>query len=519
MIRKLLRYLGAYKKQAVLAPIFVMFEAALEVFLPFLMSRIVDIGIASRDIPYILRVGGLMVAIAVASLLFGMAVSRASSTAGAGFAKNIRAAMFKRIQDFSFANTDRLSTASLVTRLTTDITSTQNTFMMALRLGVRSPSMLIFATIMAFSINRELAAIFFLAIPILGAAMGIIMFKAHPRFKKMLAQYDELNRDVQEDLVGIRVVKSFVRENHETDKFRRVSGRVMELQYSAEKLVVGIMPVMMLVMYASMIAIAWFGGVKIIGGGMMTGDLMSFISYTTQIMMSLMMLGQVFIMLVISRASFARIFEVLDEEPEIKEPASPVASVPDGSVEFRDVRFYYSKKSEEPTLCHISLSIKPGETVGIMGATGSSKTSLVQLIPRLYDVQEGAVLVGGHDVREYALKPLRDSVAMVLQNNVLFSGTIRENLKWGDPNATDEEVAAACRIAQAHEFIMSFPNGYDTDLGQGGVNVSGGQKQRLCIARALLKRPKIMILDDSTSAVDTETDRRLRAGLKRELSV
>ncbi len=518
MLKPLLRHLGAYKKQAILAPITMVLEVALEVTIPFLMSRIINIGIANRDMAYITRIGLIMIGMAILSLCFGMLTSRLSSTAGAGFAKNLRRGMFAKIQDFSFSNIDRFSTASLVTRLTTDVTSVQNTFMMTLRLAVRAPVMLVFAVIMAVTINTELATVFLIAVPVLGATLAFVMSNAHPRFKKMLAEYDKMNRNVQEDLIGIRVVKAFVRENHETEKFREVSTRVMQLQYSAERIVIFIMPAMMLVMYGCMIAISWFGGVRIINGTMLTGDLMSFISYTSQILVSLMMMGMVFMMLVITRASFARIAEVLQEKSNIVSPKGGIPEVPDGSVAYKSVRFRYSAGSGEPTLSDIDLTIPAGQTVGIMGATGSAKTTLVQLIPRLYDVEEGSVLVGGNDVRKYDLKALRDSVAIVLQNNVLFSGTIRENLKWGNEGATDEEIQKACRIAQAHDFIMSFPKGYDTELGQGGVNLSGGQKQRLCIARALIKRPKIMILDDSTSAVDTDTDRRIRSGLKQELA-
>ncbi len=518
MLKTLLRYLGAYKKQTILSPITMVLEVAMEVTIPFLMSRIINIGVANRDMAYITQIGLLMIGMAFLSLCFGMLTSRLSSTAGAGFAQNLRRALFAKIQDFSFSNIDRFSTASLVTRLTTDVTSVQNTFMMSLRLAVRAPVMLVFAVIMAVSINTELATVFLIAVPVLAATLIFVMSSAYPRFRKMLAEYDKMNRNVQEDLIGIRVVKAFVREDHETEKFREVSTQVMKLQYAAERIVIWIMPMMMFVIYACMIAISWFGGVRIINGTMLTGDLMSFVSYTTQILMSLMMMGMVFMMIVITRASFTRIAEVLDEKTDIVSPKDGISEVPDGSVAYKNVRFRYSTGSGEPTLCDIDLAIPAGQTVGVMGATGSAKTTLVQLIPRLYDVEAGSVLVGGNDVRDYDLRALRDSVAIVLQNNVLFSGTIRENLKWGNADATDEEIEKACRIAQAHDFIMGFPNGYDTDLGQGGVNLSGGQKQRLCIARALLKRPKIMILDDSTSAVDTDTDRRIRSGLKQELA-
>jgi ATP-binding cassette subfamily B protein len=423
------------------------------------------------------------------------------------------------VLDFSFANVDKFSTASLVTRLTTDVNNMQNLFMMAIRMAIRAPAMLILAVVMAITINAELAVIFMLATPVLAAIMALIMFNAHPRFVKMLKEYDRMNADVQEDLIGMRVVKAFVREDHENEKFREAAGRVRDMQLAAEKIVIWSMPAMQFVMYGCVLALSWFGGVKVIGGGMLTGDLMSFLTYTMQILMSLMMLGMVFIMFVINRASFNRIVEVLDEMPGIVDPAGGgLTEVPDGGVELKTSASATAAQAKKSTLKNISFTIRPGEIVGVMGATGAAKTTLVQLVPRLYDVQEGSVLVGGHDVRDYNLKALRDAVAMVLQKNVLFSGTIRDNLRWGNENAADAEIAEACRIAQAHEFIMSFPKGYDTDLGQGGVNLSGGLKQRLCIARALLKQPKIMILDDSTSAVDTATDQLIRSGFKKRLS-
>lgn len=519
MIKKLARYIGEFKKQTILTPVAMIGEVGLEVTIPLLMARIVNVGVMNADVPYIVKIGLIMIGMAIVSLIFGALSARLAATAAAGFAKNVREALFNKVLDFSYANVDKFSTASLVTRLTTDVNNMQNLFMMAIRMAIRAPTMLILAIIMAVSVNAELAVVFIVAAPVLAVAMWIIMSNAYPRFMKMLKEYDRMNGDVQENLIGIRVVKAFVRENHENEKFREAAGRVRDMQLAAEKIVIWNMPVMQLVMYGCMLGIAWFGGVKVIGGGMLTGDLMSFLAYTMQILMSLMMLGMVFIMFVINRASFNRIVEVLDETPSIVNPAGGgLTEVPDGSVEFKDVSFRYSSTSEEPTLKNVSFTIRPGEIVGVMGATGSAKTTLVQLIARLYDVQEGGILVGGHDVRDYNLKALRDEVAMVLQKNVLFSGTIRDNLRWGNEHATDEEIAEACRIAQAHEFIMSFPKGYDTDLGQGGVNVSGGQKQRLCIARALLKQPKIMILDDSTSAVDTATDQLIRTGFKKRLS-
>ncbi len=519
MIKKLARYIGEYKKQTILTPLTMIGEVALEVTIPLLMARIVNIGVANGDVNYIVKIGLLMIGMAMVSLTFGALSARFAATAAAGFAKNIRAALFERVMNFSFSNVDKFSTASLVTRLTTDVNNMQTLFMMTIRMAVRAPTMLILAILMAVSVNAQLAVIFILAAPILAAAMAVIMFNAHPRFVKMLKEYDKMNANVQENLIGMRVVKAFVREEHEDEKFREAAGRVRDMQLAAEKIVIWNMPAMQFVMYGCMLAIAWFGGVKVIGGTMLTGDLMSFLTFTMQILMSLMMLGMVFIMFVINRASFSRIMEVLDETSAIVNPADGgVMEVLDGGIQFNNVSFRYSSTSEESTLKDISVSIRPGETVGIMGATGSAKTTLVQLIPRLYDVQEGSISVGGRDVRSYNLKALRDSVAMVLQKNVLFSGTIRDNLRWGNEQATDEEIAEACRIAQAHDFIMSFPKGYDTDLGQGGVNVSGGQKQRLCIARALLKKPKIMILDDSTSAVDTATDQLIRSGFKKRLS-
>lgn len=511
MLKKFYTYVGEYKRPTLLTMLMMVLEVALEVIIPFIIARIVNVGVENGDLAYIARMGFLMIGLALLSLLFGALAARFSSTAGAGFAKNLRAALFNRVQDFSFSNLDKFSTGSLVTRITTDVSSAQNTYMMMSRMAIRAPIMLLCAIAMATAINASLAVIFLLAAPLLFALIAIIMSIAYPRFRKMLTEYDHMNTNIQENLVSIRVVKAFVREGYENEKFDAAATRVRDAAFRAERIGIYIMPVMQLIMYGCIMAIIWFGGSQIIGGSMLVGDLMSFITYTTQILMSLMMLGMVFGMFVMSRASLTRILEVLEEQPGIVNRENPILSgVPDGSVEFSNVSFRYKESSEEATLKKINFTIAPGETVGIIGATGSAKTTLVQLIPRLYDVQDGSVLVGGQNVRDYDLQILRNAVAMVLQNNVLFSGTIKENLKWGNEHATDEEIATACRIAQAHEFIMSFPNGYETDLGQGGVNVSGGQKQRLCIARALLKQPKIMILDDSTSAVDTATDQKLR---------
>ncbi len=514
MIKKLAPYVGAYKKEAILAPITVILEVLLEIFIPFLMSKIVDIGIANSDIGYVVRIGIMMLVMAMFSLLFGALSGRYASVASVGFAKNIRSALFKKIQDFSFFNVDKFSTPSLVTRLTADITNTQLAFMLIIRILVRAPIMLFCATFMVIKINAQLATIFLVAIPFLGAVLAIIATKAFPLFQKMLDKYDSMNASVQENLIAIRVVKAFVREDHESQKFREASETLMHAQIKAERFMIILMPAMMFTMYGCMIAISWFGGRQIIAGQMLTGELMGFISYVMQILMSLMMISMIFVMLVLSRASVTRIVEVFDEEIDIIDTdADENLTVKNGAIKFENVSFSYSKNEERPVLKNINLSINSGEVVGIVGGTGSAKTTLVQLIPRLYDATKGRVSVGGNDVRDYKIHNLRDKVAMVLQKNVLFSGTIKENLKWGNDNATDEEITAACKAAQAHEFIMSFPDGYETDLGQGGVNVSGGQKQRLCIARALLKDPKIIILDDSTSAVDTATDAKIRQSL------
>lgn len=447
-----------------------------------------------------------------------MLSGRFAAVASMGFAKGIRKKLFDKIQEFSFANIDRFSTASLITRLTTDVNSVQMAFMMIIRMLVRAPIMLISATIMTIIINARLAVVFLVAIAVLSAALYFIATMAYPRFRAMLVRYDSMNASVQENLIAIRVVKAFVREDHENEKFREAADAVRKAQLRAEKIVISTMPIMQFVMYCCMIAISWFGGRMIISETLLTGEFMSFISYVGQIMMSLMMISFVFIGIVMSRASTIRIVEVIDEEIDIKDDSGKDdLKVEDGSVVFDNVSFSYSKNIDNLTLSECSFEIKSGETVGIIGGTGSGKTSLVQLIPRLYDVLEGKVLAGGHDVRDYSIATLRNAVSVVLQKNVLFSGTIRENLRWGNENATDEEIEEACRSAQAHDFIMSFPKGYDTDLGQGGVNVSGGQKQRLSIARALLKKPKIIILDDSTSAVDTATDSKIRQALRENL--
>jgi ATP-binding cassette subfamily B protein len=516
MIKKLWPFLGEYKKATILTPIMVVFEVVLELMIPLLMARIVDYGIQGEGgMSYTIRMGLLMILMAIVALIFGALSGKFAAEAGMGFAKNIRSGLFEKIQGYSFANVDKFSTASLVTRLTTDVTNTQNAFMMIIRMAIRAPIMLIGATIMAVSINARLSMIFLISIPVLSLTLFFIGKNAHPRFLAMLEKYDGLNEKVQDFIVNIRVVKSFVREDHEESRFLENAKQVRDAQLNAEKLVILNMPIMQLTIYTSVVAILWFGGNMVIDGTFNIGQMSSFIMYIMQVLISLMMISMIFIMMIISRASFSRIIEGLEEKPTLDdEGADPNLQLNDGAIEFKNVSFSYTNDPDNVVLNQINLSIKSGETIGIIGGTGSSKTTLVQLIPRLYDVLSGEVVVGGHNVKDYKLNVLRDNVAMVLQNNVLFSGTIKDNLKWGNEHATDEEVERAAKAAQAHDFIMSFPHGYDTDLGQGGVNVSGGQKQRLTIARALLKNPKVMILDDSTSAVDTATDAKIRAVFK-----
>ena len=519
MLKKLLSCVGEYKKYAILTPIVMLGEVAMEVLIPLVMAFMVDNGINGNDTAYTVKMGLLMVLMAFFSLTCGALGGKFAAQAGMGFAKNVRKKLFDKVQDFSFANVDKFSTASLVTRLTTDVTNVQNTFMMIIRMAVRSPFMFIFALIMAISINAKLATVFLIAIPVLVVGMALIISKAFPRFEKMLSKYDALNSRVQENLIGIRVVKAFVREKFEGEKFVASADDVRDAQVQAEKLVILGQPLMQIAMYACIVAVIYFGGTMVIGGNMLIGQLSSFITYITQILMSLMMLSMIFVMTTISMASMHRIVEIFDEVPDINDDNADPALLPaDGSIVFDNVSFSYAKDENNLNLKNIDISIKSGETIGVIGGTGSAKSTLVQLIPRLYDVTDGRILVGGHDVRDYKIDNLRNEVAMVLQKNVLFSGTIKDNLRWGDENATDEEIIEACKQAQAHDFVMNFPDGYDTDLGQGGVNVSGGQKQRLCIARALLKKPKIVILDDSTSAVDTATDANIRHAFRTELA-
>ena len=519
MLKHLLSCLGHYWKYALLAPSIILIEVCMEILMPLVMAKIIDIGIANGDVGYVTRMGLLMIGMAILSLCAGVLAGRFAAIAGAGFAKGIRQKLFYKVQEFSFRNIDHFTTASLITRLTTDVNNAQMAFMMLIRTAVRSPMMLLCATFMAFYINSKLAKIFLIAIPVLALALYIIATKTYPRFQEMLTRYDKLNARVQENLTAIHLVKAFVREDYEKETFYDAANQLRNAQLRAEKLLLWNGPVMQLVMYSCIIAVCWFGGNFIIAGDMETGELLSFISYISQILMSLMMISMIFIMFIISRASIQRICEVLDEPLDLTD--SQISDDPqpeDGSIEFRNVSFQYNdSQAEAPVLHDINLTIKSGQTIGILGGTGSSKTTLVQLIPRLYDTTEGEVLVGGRNVKDYKLNTLHDAVAMVLQKNVLFSGTIRENLRWGNPDATDEELIEAAKAAQAHDFITSFPQGYDTDLNQGGVNLSGGQKQRLCIARALLKKPKIIILDDSTSAVDTATDSRIRHAFRQNL--
>lgn len=518
MWSKVLKYLKGYRLFAVLTPICIFFEVLLEVYIPFIMAQIIDIGVAEGDLDYIISKGLQMILMAFLALLLGVLAAYFSSKAGSGLEKNVRQGLYYKIQDFSFANIDKFSTPSLVTRLTTDIVNTKMSFIMTIRMLARAPFMFVFAIFMAVRLNAELSLVFLFAVPVLIVTLVLITTKAFPKFRVMLEKYDKLNGVVQENLIAIRVVKAFVRGDFEKDKFDDIASQVRDTQVKAERIVIWNMPVMQLVIYSCIIAVAWFGGNKIVVGDMQAGQLISFISYITQILVSLMMVSMVLVFLVMARASVQRIVEVLDEEPEIKNPKQGTnPPVEDGSVVFENVSFSYSDGESPYVLEDIDFTIESGETLGIIGGTGSSKTSLVSLIPRLYDVSKGRLLVGGKDVREYNLDTLRDSVAIVLQKNVLFSGTIKDNLKWGNEHATDEEIIEACKIAMAHDFIMSFPAGYDTYLGQGGVNVSGGQKQRISIARSLLKNPKIIILDDSTSAVDTKTESSIRHALRTKL--
>ena len=519
MIKKLSKFIKEYKKDSILTPIFVIFEVIMEVVIPYLMAKIIDIGVQNGDLNYIFKIGAILVVSAFLSLTFGMLSGRFAAKASSGFAKNLRKGMFYNIQNYSFTNIDKFSTSSLVTRLTTDVTNVQMAFQMIIRILVRAPIMLIFALAMAFSINSRLALIFVCTMPILAVALFFIATKAHPYFEKVFKKYDVLNRVVGENLNAIRVVKAYNREEHEEKKFEEVNSKVYDLFKKAEKIVAFNGPAMQLTIYTCILLLSWIGAKMIVGGSMQAGELSSIITYAWQILSSLMMLSFVFVMIIIAQSSAERIIEVLDEESTIKNKEKPVMEVKDGSIKFENVSFQYddAKAEDELPLEDINIDIKSGETIGIIGATGSSKSTIVNLIPRLYDVTKGSIKVGGIDVRDYDIETLRNEVAVVLQKNVLFSGTIKENLKWGNKEASDEEIVRVCKLAQADGFIQEFPDKYDTILDQGGTNVSGGQKQRICIARALLKKPKILILDDSTSAVDTKTDALIRKGFREEI--
>jgi len=517
MIKKLLKCVGEYKKPSILSPVFVSLEVVMEVIIPLLMAYLIDYGIELGAMKTVVKIGLALVISTVIALIFGVFSGHYAAIASSGFAKNLRKDMYYSIQDYSFYNIDKFSSSSLVTRLTTDITNVQNAYQMIIRIAVRGPVMLVFSLIMAFKVNLQLSLIFLGMIPILGGGLFLIIQKAHPIFESVFRTYDTLNNVVQENLTGIRVVKSFVREEHEKEKFNSVSKKIHDDFLKAEKLIAFNSPLMQFATYSCILLISWFGAKLIVSDSMTTGQLMSMIAYASQILMSLMMLSMVFVMIILARASAERIVEVLDEKSDLTNNNHPVYEVKNGDIEFKNVTFSYSKQANRACLLNININIKSGETVGIIGGTGSSKTSLVQLIPRLYDVTEGSISVGGVDVDAYDIETLRDEVAMVLQKNVLFSGTIKENLRWGNKNATDEDLIHACKLSQADDFVQGFPDKYDTYIEQGGNNVSGGQKQRLCIARALLKNPKILILDDSTSAVDTKTDSLIRKAFIQEI--
>ena len=518
MLKKLWPYAKQYRTWILAGIACSASEAVFELLIPLVMSDIVDVGIASGDQSYILKKGVLMVLMAIVSLSFGLGSAAFSAIAGQGFGANLRAAEYDHIQEFAFSNIEKFSTASLVTRLTNDVNSMQMTLMMGMRLLVRAPVMLVSALILSIRISLQLSNVFLVALPLLAAVVALILSKASPLFRTLQERTDALNLVVQENLTGIRVVKSFVREDHEREKFAKRNQGLKETSQRAFGMVVINMPIMMLIVYGTIIAVMWFGGKMVYAGTLETGKLMTYFTYITQIMMSLMMVSMIFMMMTRSVACAKRIVEALDEDPAITDAsADPEAQVADGSIDFDHVSFKYSAESPEWILRDVDLHIASGQTVGILGGTGSAKTTLVSLIPRLYEADEGTVSVGGRPVKDYCLEHLREEVSVVLQKNTLFSGTIRENLLWGDPNATEEQLWAACRAACADEFLERMPDGLDTDLGQGGVNVSGGQKQRLCIARAILKQPKVLILDDSTSAVDTATDAKIRAAFANEL--
>ena len=517
MNKKLLQSVREYKKQSIITPLLVTLEVLMEVLIPLEMAKIIDIGIAEGNLGYIIQRGLILVIMAMMSLFFGVQAGNFAAIAGAGYAKNLRHDIYYKVQDFSFKNIDHFSTSGLVTRMTTDITNIQMAYMMSIRLLARAPIMISLSWVMTLTLSRKAALLFLIVIPVLGGTLLFIAKKAHPHFIKVFDEYDELNNSVQENVNAARVVKAFVREDYEIGKFHGVSKYVYQLFTTAEKIVAWNSPVMQFVMYAVIMILIYIGGKGIVTGTMETGALTSIIVYALQIIGSLMMVTSVFVMIMIAGASTDRITEVLNEIPEMRDPADAVTSVADGDIIFDHVSFSYAGEGGNLSLKDVNLHIKSGQTVGIIGGTGSAKSTLVQLIPRLYDVTEGSVKVSGIDVRKYNLEALRDQVSMVLQKNILFSGTIYDNIRWGNENATDEEVQNVCKLAQADGFVREFPDGYNTQIVQGGNNVSGGQKQRLCIARALLKKPKILILDDSTSAVDTKTDALIRKAFREEI--
>ena len=524
MIPRLARCIREYKWAAILSPLCMVGEVAMEVMIPLVMAQLYDKGITQQNMEVVVRQAVILIILAICSLSFGVASATFASKAGTGFAKNLRHDMYHHVQDFSFSNIDKFSTASIVTRLTSDVANLQMTFQMMIRMAIRSPMMLILAMVSAMNINVKLSLVFCAALPILVIALASLMPRVFKIFDRVFKTYDRLNNVVQENIHGIRVVKSFVREDKEIEKFTDISGSIYADFCRAERIMALNSPIMQFCVYGCMLAISWLGAQMVVASGnnaalgLTTGQLSSMFTYVTQILSSLMMLSMVFVMLTMSRAPLKRCYEILTEEPNLTSPGdTAVTEIPDGSIEFENVSFRYSATAQHRALKEVNLSIPAGATVGILGSTGSAKSTLVQLIPRLYDVSEGTLRVGGIDVRKYDLQTLRDGVAMVLQKNVLFSGTIKENLRWGNPDATDEELIHACRLACAHDFIVGFPEGYDHKIEQGGTNVSGGQKQRLCIARALLKKPQILILDDSTSAVDTRTDAMIRQAFREEI--
>ena len=521
MLKKLFSHLGEYKKSALISPIFIGIEVIFEMLIPTLMAVIIDSGLNGNDgkgdMKFIIIMGLATFGVAMLSLSCGIQASKYASYASAGFAKNLRKDLFSKIQSFSFTNIDKFSTAGLITRFTTDVNNIQNSFQMLIRGFVRAPLMMCVAIFMSFMISPKLSMIFIVAVLFLGSFLAFIIFKVHPIFTAAIKKYDDINSSLQENINGIRVVKAYIREKYETNKFKKATESLKNMLLKGEKIIIFVSPVMQITVFGCILLLSWFGAKMIVVNELTTGQLTSLFAYTTNILMSLLMLAMMLVNIVFSRASGDRIVMVLDEEPSIKNPENGITEVKDGSIVFKNVDFSYSNNPDVLNLTKINLEIKSGETIGIIGGTGSAKSALVQLIPRLYDVLDGELLVGGVNVKNYDIKTLRDNVAMVLQKNVLFSGTIKDNLRWGNENATDEEMEHACKLAQADEFIQKFPKKYDTRIERGGANVSGGQRQRLCIARALLKSPKILILDDSTSAVDTKTDKLIRKAFKNEL--